>query len=49
MSVRAAVVRADWLALDSMWVAPTSLKTVKNIRTNQLNNNKADSGAVIST
>jgi hypothetical protein len=24
MDVRAAVVRADWLALDSMWVAPTS-------------------------
>jgi hypothetical protein len=23
MSIGAAVVRADWLALDSMWVAPT--------------------------
>jgi hypothetical protein len=24
MGVGAAVVRADWLALDSMWVAPTA-------------------------
>jgi hypothetical protein len=25
MGVGAAVVRADWLALDSLWVAPTQL------------------------